>query len=311
MSPPAARPSPGYGGRPTNRSPVQARFELPVPLTAPLAAGWFGGLVAIAPDASSFVYTVTRDGVSMLMLRRLDRLEATPIAGTESSVDPFFSPDGRQIGFVAANELKRIALDGGPSTTIWRADPTFEGASWCADGTIVFSQDSSLFRVDASGGQATKIASPDTARDEMGYNRPVVLPGGDIVIYSIEMRGGQNRVAARRLSGGAPVTLIEGGFGAQYLPPGYLVFAQADRLMAVRFNSATLQTEGSPVVLEQGVLTNSAEGLSNAVIAADGSAAFVLGRNSGSLGRPIWVDRTGVRVGRVSEQPLDNQRNGR
>ena len=69
-----------------------ARFELPVPLTAPLAAGWFGGLVAIAPDASSFVYTVTRDGVSMLMLRRLDRLEATPIAGTESSVDPFFYP---------------------------------------------------------------------------------------------------------------------------------------------------------------------------------------------------------------------------
>ena len=40
------------------------------------------------------------------------------IAGTEGATAPFFSPDGRWLGFVADGELKRIPLAGGAAETI-------------------------------------------------------------------------------------------------------------------------------------------------------------------------------------------------
>ena len=248
----------------------------------------------------------------MLVLRPIDRLEATPIAGTEGAVDPFFSPDGRQIGFFDSNDLKRLPIDGGQGVTIWRGDPTFEGATWDDDDTIVFSQSGRLYRVSESGGQAIKIAEPDGTHDETGYLRPVILPGGagggKVLLYTIGYRDGHNRIVARRLPAGEPTAVLE-GFGARYLAPGYLVFAQADRLMAVAFDVATLRVSGAPVLLEQGVFTSSAEGVSNVATSADGSAVFVSGRNPGSLGRPVWVDRTGAHVTRVVDAPLEVLRN--
>src|SRR5262249_4261297 len=169
-------------------------------------------------------------------LRRLDRIETTPIAGTEGGADPFFSPDGREVGFITPGEMRRVSIDGGKVATIWRGAPTFDGAAWHPNGTIVFSNDVSLWRISKAGGERTKLASPDTARDEYGYDRPVFLPGTDIVLFTVELRGGRNRIAARHLGGGEQVIVIDDGFGAQYLAPGYLVFGRSDRLMAVRFD---------------------------------------------------------------------------
>src|SRR5213078_1250110 len=55
-----------------------------------------GANVAISPDGSRIIYTATREGVPELVVRRIDRLEASPIAGTEGGGDPFFLPDGRR-----------------------------------------------------------------------------------------------------------------------------------------------------------------------------------------------------------------------
>jgi serine/threonine-protein kinase len=287
-----------------------ARFPLAAPL-APPAPSVFGSIVALSPDGRSIVYVTLRDGTPQLVLRRLDSLEATLIAGTEGGTDPFFSPDGRQIGFTTTGELRRIPVEGGKPITIWRGDPTYEGAVWLSDGTIVFSQGFGLQRIDANGGEPRRLAQPDASREESGYDRPMVLPGGAIV-YTALVRGGRTRVAARRLDGGDPKTIVEDGFGGQYLAPGYLVYGQGDRLMAVRFDAATLQTLGTPVELEQGAFTNRPEGVSNVAISADGrTAVFLSGRNPGILGRPVWVDRSGARTGQIVGEPLEHPRNPR
>jgi hypothetical protein len=55
-------------------------------------------IVAISPDGTRLAYGAN----NRLYLRELDRLDATPIPGTESGVfgrSPFFSPDGQWIGF--------------------------------------------------------------------------------------------------------------------------------------------------------------------------------------------------------------------
>src|SRR5262249_758604 len=71
---------------------------------------------AISPDGRSIVFQASAVGGSQLWLQPLDsRVKATPIRGTEStlgSMFPFWSPDGRHIGFFANFKLKRVDLDG-------------------------------------------------------------------------------------------------------------------------------------------------------------------------------------------------------
>ena len=68
---------------------------------------------------------------------------------------PFFSHDGREIGFFTTNELRRIPAGGGVATTISRAAGGGAG-DWAADGTILYQRwagEGGLWRVSARGGE--------------------------------------------------------------------------------------------------------------------------------------------------------------
>ena len=57
---------------------------------------------ALAPDGRSLAFVAARPARKpTLWLRHLDDVEARPIPGTEDAQDPFWSPDGRWIGFFA------------------------------------------------------------------------------------------------------------------------------------------------------------------------------------------------------------------
>ena len=53
------------------------------------------------------VYAVEAGPTSELRLRSLDSLLSTPIPGTDGGTSPFFSPDGKWIGFAAGPKLKK------------------------------------------------------------------------------------------------------------------------------------------------------------------------------------------------------------
>ena len=91
--------------------------------------------VALSPDGRTLVLqAVGVDGVSRLYRRALNRLESSPIAGTKGGGSPFFSPDGAWLGFLADGELKKVALAGGPTSSICKipgpAPHQIHGASW-------------------------------------------------------------------------------------------------------------------------------------------------------------------------------------
>ena len=267
----------------------------------------------ISPDGTRIVYTESRNGSSQLMLRDLSRLEATPIAGSEGAYDAFFSPDGRHIGFATLTAIKRIPVDGGPVATICPVNAGFHGAAWAADGTIVFAEDGGLglFRVAAAGGVPDKIAAPDVAQGEQDYLGPAMLPDGHGLMYTVLLTGGHLRVMRRSFPSGAAAILIEGGFGARYLSSGHLLFGQDDRLMAVRYELQAGQVVGSPVPVQQNAFTKPSDGNANITTAANGTALFISGRNTGDLRRLVWLDRQGKRLGPAVAQALEQVRNPR
>ena len=57
-----------------------------------------------------------------LFIRKLDQLQAAPLAGTEGAVYPFFSPDGQWIAFFAGGQLKKVSVTGGAAVKLCDAD---------------------------------------------------------------------------------------------------------------------------------------------------------------------------------------------
>ena len=122
--------------RPESHRSVE-RFALSLPPGAQ-----FNGGVAISPDGSNIVYGVRGNGEAMLYRRMLDDVQPVPIRGTEEGDTPFFSPDGRWIGFFDNSALKKVPLQGGPATTLCAAGYR-RGATWGRNGVIYFVADPS------------------------------------------------------------------------------------------------------------------------------------------------------------------------
>ena len=103
--------------------------RFPIPLPADQALSFLGRpLVAISPDGSQIVYVANRS----LWLRPVDQLQAVQVPGTEEGRGPFFSPDGRSIGFYAPEALRKVSVSGGAAVTIADGLNNPSGASWGA-----------------------------------------------------------------------------------------------------------------------------------------------------------------------------------
>lgn len=265
-----------------------------------------GRNLAISPDGSRVVYTTGSSPGYQLVVRSIGQVDGTVIAGTDRARDPFFSADGRQIGYATLDELRRVAVDGGSSIRICRISFVFSGASWSPDDSIIFAQAGGLglFRVPAAGGEPEVIASPDPSKGESNYLRPTVLPDGRSVLYTVVLGSGQTQIVARRLGGGDATTVVESGFGAEYLPSGHLVYGQDERLMAVPFDPTALRATGSPVPIQGDVSTKPLAGVSNVVAAGDGTVVYFSGGPSRGLRHLVWVDHRGTQT-RALEQPLE------
>ena len=107
---------------------------------------------AISPDGSTLAFIAFDSTGNSLWVRRLGNYQPREIANTRGAGNPFWSPDGKQVGFFSDGKMRRIGLDGGGPQVICDA-PKPHGASWGRQGVIVFSPgDANLFRVAASGG---------------------------------------------------------------------------------------------------------------------------------------------------------------
>ena len=201
----------------------------------------------IAPDGSRVIYVVQSGSRQQLYLREMRSADATPIVGTDGADMPFFSPDGRRVGFWADGKLKVMALTGGAPVAV--ADMfLFRGATWAPDDTIIYSGGTGLWQVSANGGASRQIAQPDPAKGERDYRWPAMLPGGDAVLFTIAtsdiLSFDDARIAVRSLRTGDQREVLYGGTFAAYAS-GDLLSGQAGALYIMPFDATRWSVTGT------------------------------------------------------------------
>jgi eukaryotic-like serine/threonine-protein kinase len=218
--------------------------------------------LAISSDGQFVVYSAIEatpgpQAKPRLFLRRLDRSEARPIAGTEGGINPFLSPDNRWVGFWADSKLRKISIDGGVATILCDAPQIF-GAHWGRDDSIVLSNEriSGLSRISAEGGKLEILTNPDPAREEFSHRLPSWLPDGKGILFTVMRHAWDSRprLALLRSDTREWKILLEDAANARYVSTGHLVLLRRGTLMAVRFDLAGQEVIGQPVPIRENVV---------------------------------------------------------
>ncbi len=262
-----------------------------------------GGPIALSPDGSRLAFPGTGpDGRSVLWVRPLDSLTARPLPGTEGAIFPFWSPDGRSLGFFTYGKLKRIDIAGGPPLTLCDVGGVGRGGAWNRHGVIIYagSVATGIHRVADTGGAAEPVTTLDSARQEVFHRAPHFLPDGRQFLYlNIGAQG--PAIYAASLDSKSTKRILGVLSSAVYAPgesagQGHLLFAREGALMAQPFDVDRLELAGQPFPLAEGVsyilTTGGNFAVShNAVLAYGGSGSF----NT----QLTWFDRSGKPLGRA------------
>ena len=284
--------------RETSKEVSAFRFTLTPPENTVFAAQ----IPVISPDGQRVAFAV-RDssGGTLIWVRPLSSLVATPLTGTAEAFSPFWSPDSRFLGFFQNGKLKKIEATGGPAQTLCDA-PQGRGGTWSNDGVIVFSPSfaSGLQRVSQAGGTPTELTSLDTARKENSHRWPSFLPDGRQFVYFGQGTPEENNALfLGSLDSKDKTLLLNVTSNAVFAPPGYLLFVRERSLMAQQFNAdkGELSGEAFPIAEDVGFEQSRNYGLFSA--STNGVLAFGMG--AGALGNRqlVWFDRGGKRLEKV------------
>jgi serine/threonine-protein kinase len=259
--------------------------------------------LALSPDGRTVAYVAVREVMSRVYVRPLGAFEATPLDGTEGAINPFFSPDGRWLGFFAQGKMKKISIAGGAAQTL--ADAVWSGgASWGADGTIVFAPSTTgnavLWRVSADGGTPKRLTELDRAKGEYSHRYPQILPGGKVVLFT-SLRGfgwDESNIEALRLATGERRVLVRGGHTGRYVPGGHLLYFRAGSLLDIPFDPDRLEVgDTKPATIAEGVGVNGGPVSALYAVSSTGTIAYVpTPGGSGQFERQlVWIDRQGRR----------------
>jgi eukaryotic-like serine/threonine-protein kinase len=218
--------------------------------------------LAVSPGGDRVVFAGSSPQGAALFARALDEIDARLIPGTERAYNPFFSPDGRWLGFVQGGHLRKMLLDGGapvditpmPAGDAASGSTNARGASWGADGTIVYTPEvyAGLWQVSADGGTPRPITTLDRGRGETSHRWPHILPGGRTAIFTVGTRSlyaRDARIEAVSLDTGERRVLVEGSGYARYSPTGHLMYGRLGSILAVPFDAEKLRVGGSAVAV--------------------------------------------------------------
>jgi serine/threonine-protein kinase len=276
-----------------------AHVQIGLPPGVVLAVDTEHPVLALSPDGTRLVFGGEEEGVRRLYLRDLAVAETRTMAGTEGAASPFFSPDGRWIGFLAEGSLKKVSVDGGVPVAIHRSPgPVVNSGNTWAEGDIVISSLSAnegLSRASMVGDSMRPIDEWKHITDVGSATAwPHALPDGKYVAYvdTSESPPDEAPVAALDLQRLETKTLFRGGTNPRYSPTGHLLFVRGGSLYSVPFDSGRAEVTGVERELLDGVMT-AQNGAAQFAVGGNGTLAYVTGGVGIGDDELVWVDRQG------------------
>jgi len=222
--------------------------------------------------------------------------------GTQGANYPFWSPDGKFMGFFADGKLKKVDVSGGQLQVLCDA-PNGRGGTWNRDGVILFSPDGygGLYRVPSSGGSPVEMTKPDASRFESSHRWPVFLPDGKHFLYLGANFIGKlenNAIFLSSLDSQETHLLVSTSANAAYAEPGYLLFLRDKTLVAQRFDPRRYVLSGEPHTLSDEVLYTPLVDRAVFSVSSGEVLASQTGKG-GALSQLTWFDRSGKPAGVV------------
>jgi serine/threonine protein kinase len=265
--------------------------------------------VAVAPNGHTVAVVGYREAErkNVIWIYEPGAPQATSLPNTEGANYPFWSPDGRSLGFFADGRLKKLDLTGGTVQTLCDA-PTGRGGAWNKDGVILFTPSGLLgtgvFRIPASGGTPTQITFPDRAQGEDSHRWPVFLPDGIHYLFLAVNLSGRKElysIFVGSLNSNEKRFITNARANAAYAAPGYLLFYRDQTLFAQAFDATKFQLTG-----EATPLLNDIQYFPRIAKAAFATtdAGLLVAQKSGGAGTSqlLWFDRKGQQIGTAIKQ---------
>jgi eukaryotic-like serine/threonine-protein kinase len=250
---------------------------------------------AISSDGTKVAYVAYANGVPRLWVRPTDTDSATFLPGTEFASFPFWSPDGRSIGFSSENRLGVIDMNGGEPRFL--APSSFNGGTWGPDDTILFTQNGLIHSIPSKGGQATPVSHK--VGEEPVHVYPVLLPDHKHFLFWMPSANGQRSgIYVGTLGERAEKRLMDSDTRVVFVS-GYLVFGRQRTLFAQAIDSDKLTLRGDPFPIAEGI----DGGFGPIGLTASSSGTIGYRKELASLKRQfVWFGRAGNQLEAVGPQ---------
>ena len=265
--------------------------------------------VAVSPDGKHIAFA---GGASGLWLRSVDAFTAERLPGTGGALRPFWSADGRSIGFHDNGGLRSVDVDNrqNPVQTVTSGPNMFFASPWNADGVILSPPESTgtgLYQNSLSGGAPVPVTKLNASRQEITHRYPQFLPDGRHFIYwvwsALEEYSGiyaGSLDPTEKLPDGPLVRTWREG---RYTEPGYLLYLQGPRLVAQRFDAAGLRLTGEPRILPE-LVARSSRYTGQTMLSVSPGGVLAYQESAPEPGaRIVWRDREGKHIRSIDAPP--------
>ena len=330
-------PQTGTASSPSAAGPLTAKDKrrylqwaaLALAIVAAAAAGFFshrpsraptiwGGLNIVGSLGEEGSFVLSRDGTQLayvaadpqgrvlLWVRKLDSPKAIPLDGTEGLEYPFWSADGRNLGFFADGKLKRIDTAGQNLQIVCDA-PNGRGGTWNQDGVIVFAPNAvgGLSKVSAAGGTPVPITQTSQS---LNHRFPHFLADGRHFLFTFAYsNNGQDGIYIGSFDSPDIKLISRGPSSEAAYASGFLLVVREGKLWAQPFDLGGLRVTGEPFLVADGVRWAFDRRAADFSVAQNGMLVFLSTVGSGQ--RLVWFDREGREQG-VAVPDIGNPTSG-
>jgi len=251
---------------------------------------------SLSPDGRTLAFAGSQGETQSIFVRRLDSLTVRKIEGSENGSGPFWSSDGKWIGFSARGKLwKTQAASSAAPEVLCDGLPTGAVASWvgrnilfCRPGNAEPGGLREVFRISDQGGTPVKVTSLKPGEQWHGW--PRLLADGRHFLYLVNVTNSLDRqLVLASLDSASSSVILRNISEATLVADDSLLYVRDGRLLTQTFDASKGTTTGEASLIAEDV----AYWYPSSEAEFDGANGVIVYRSDTSTGSLVMSDRTG------------------